>query len=98
MAIVPIGGAVPSVPHIPSTGSSNGTQGAGKVDFAKGLEEVQKLTDTADKLGSELATGKLENLHDFMAATAKANLAVELTASVRNRAVEAYQEIMRMQV
>ena len=95
MAIAPIGGAVPSIPHIQSPSS---TQGAGKVDFAKGLEEVQKLTSTADQLGAELATGKLENLHDFMAATAKANLAVELTASVRNRAVEAYQEIMRMQV
>ena len=98
MAIAPIGGAVPSIPHIGSVSSPSSTQGAGKVDFAQGLEDVQKLTDQADQLGSQLATGKLENLHDFMAATAKANLAVELTASVRNRAVEAYQEIMRMQV
>ena len=98
MAIVPVGGAVPAVPHHPPASQTNGAQGAGKVDFAAGLEEVQKLTNQADQLGTQLASGKLENIHDFMAATSKASLAVELTATVRNRAVEAYQEIMRMQV
>ena len=97
MAVLPVGGAVPPIAHIP-TSPAGSAQGAGKVDFAAGLEEVQKLTNQADTLGAELASGKLENIHDFMAATSKASLAVELTASVRNRAVEAYQEIMRMQV
>ena len=94
MAIAPIGGAVPPIP----IAQTRGAEGAGKVDFAAGLEEVQKLTNHADELGAQLATGKLENIHDFMTASSKASLAVELTASVRNRAVEAYQEIMRMQV
>lgn len=97
MAIAPVGGAVPPIQPVPID-HTRSSQGAGKVDFAAGLEEVQKLTNQADELGAQLATGKLENIHDFMAASSKASLAVELTASVRNRAVEAYQEIMRMQV
>ena len=97
MAVAPIGGAVPPIQPVPID-HTRSAQGAGKVDFAAGLEEVQKLTSQADQLGAQLATGKLENIHDFMAASSKASLAVELTASVRNRAVEAYQEIMRMQV
>ena len=98
MSIAPIGAGITPIPPITPAASTQATAGTGKVDFAAGLEQIQKLTDTADQLGAQVATGKLENIHDFMAASAKANLAVELTASVRNRAVEAYQEIMRMQV
>ena len=95
MSIAPIAAGVTPIPPV---AAPRAAEAAGKVDFAAGLEQVQKLTNTADQLGAQVATGKLENIHDFMAASAKANLAVELTASVRNRAVEAYQEIMRMQV
>jgi flagellar hook-basal body complex protein FliE len=95
VSIAPIAGGVTPIPPV---AAPRPAEAAGKADFAAGLEQVQKLTDTADQLGAQVATGKLENIHDFMAASAKANLAVELTASVRNRAVEAYQEIMRMQV
>ena len=103
MSIAPIGAGITPLPPITPAASTQPTAGTGpannvKADFAAGLEQVQKLTDTADQLGTQVATGKLDNIADFMAASAKANLAVELTASVRNRAVEAYQEIMRMQV
>ena len=103
MSIAPIGAGVSPLPPITPTAPTQAPAGTGptsnvKTDFAAGLEQVQKLTDTADQLGAQVATGKLENIHDFMAASAKANLAVELTATVRNKAVEAYQEIMRMQV
>ena len=103
MSIAPIGAGMTPIPPIPPASSTQATAGTGpaataKSDFATGLEQVQQLTDTADKLGAQVATGQLGNIADFMAASAKANLAVELTASVRNRAVEAYQEIMRMQI
>lgn len=45
-----------------------------------------------------LARGEAVNLHDVTIAAQKANIAVSLTAQVRDRAVEAYQEIMRMQI
>lgn len=98
MAIAPIPAGAPPIQPVAAPRAAQATEGAGKIDFASGLEQVQKLTQQADQLGAQVATGKLENIHDFMAATAKANLAVELTAAVRNKAVEAYQEIMRMQV
>lgn len=45
----------------------------------------------------QAATGSLENVHDYTIAAAKSSLAIELTAAVRNKAVEAFSEIMRMQ-
>jgi flagellar hook-basal body complex protein FliE len=98
MSIAPIGAGVSPLPPITPSAPTQGTAATGKVDFAAGLEQVQKLTDQADQLGAQVATGKLENIHDFMAASAKANMAIELTAALRNKAVDAYQEIMRMQV
>ena len=37
-------------------------------------------------------------MHQFTTAASKASLGIDLTVALRNRAVEAYQEIMRMQV
>ncbi len=59
---------------------------------------MSKLTQKADSLAEGVATGDLQDVHQFTAAAAKAQLGVELTVALRNRAVEAYQEIMRMQV
>ena len=79
-------------------GAAGGAQGAGKSVFAEGLESVQKMTDSADQMAQGVATGGLQDVHQFTTAAAKAQLGVELTVALRNRAVEAYQEIMRMQV
>jgi flagellar hook-basal body complex protein FliE len=45
-----------------------------------------------------LAKGEAVNLHDVTIAAQKASIAVQLTTHVRDKAVEAYQEMMRMQV
>ncbi len=94
-------GATPFVPPTISTGGAGGAAGAGKAgasSFAQSLQSVEKLTSKADTLAEGVATGDLKDVHQFTAAAAKAQLGVELTVSLRNRAVEAYQEIMRMQV
>ena len=102
MAILPVP-AVPVSPVSPvgggaATAGAGGAGAANPLDFAKGLESVSKATAEADALGKQVATGELQDIHQFMAAQAKAGLAMELTVAVRNRAVEAYQEIMRMQI
>lgn len=63
-----------------------------------GLDRLEGLTDKVDGLAVQAATGKLENIHDYTIAASEASVANQLTVSLRNRAVEAFNEIMRMQV
>jgi flagellar hook-basal body complex protein FliE len=88
-------GATPFVPPTVIAAPAAATQPSA---FAESLQKVSDLTGTADNLAEGVATGQLTDVHQFAAAAAKAQLGVELTVAVRNRAVEAYQEIMRMQV
>jgi flagellar hook-basal body complex protein FliE len=62
------------------------------------VDQVNQLQGQADKLAEQLAQGKLDNVHEVMIAMEKASLAMQLTIQVRNKVVEAYQEIMRTQV
>ena len=62
------------------------------------FNQVNELLGVADSTASELAVGKAENLHDAMITFEKADTAFKLLVQVRNRAIEAYQEMMRMQV
>ncbi len=62
------------------------------------IEQVNQLDVQSSKMGELLASGQLEHLHEASIVGAKASTMLELTVQVRNRAVEAYQEIMRMQV
>jgi flagellar hook-basal body complex protein FliE len=73
--------------------------GAGFGDaLNKSLEGVSQLEQQADKAATSFATGETTGVHEVMAATTKSKLAVDALVAVRNRAVEAYQEIMRLQV
>ncbi|MGZ6791359.1 MAG: flagellar hook-basal body complex protein FliE [Mycobacteriales bacterium] len=89
---------VGATPFVPPTISTGGTAASSPGAFANALNSVSSLTGTADNLAEGVATGSLTDVHQFTAAAAKAQLGVELTVALRNRAVEAYQEIMRMQV
>ena len=91
MSIGPVG----ATPFVPPTVSTAAPAAGG---FAESLQSVSALTQKADGLAAGVATGSLTDLHQFTAAAAKAQLGVELTVALRNRAVEAYQEIMRMPV
>lgn len=46
----------------------------------------------------QLAAGEVDNLHQIMLSLEKAKLSFELALQVRNKLLEGYQEIMRMQV
>ena len=62
------------------------------------LEELDQLHGTADGLAADAATGELESVTDYLVAATEAQLATQVTVAVRNRAVEAFNDIMRMQV
>ena len=64
----------------------------------KALSEVNELQVAADREAERVATGDADNLHDAIIAMEKAHLTLELTAQTTRKAIEAYKEIMRMQV
>jgi flagellar hook-basal body complex protein FliE len=64
--------------------------------MANGLDSLQNLQASSDTLAQQAATGDLSDAHDYMIAATKASLATELTVAVRNKAVDAFNEIMRM--
>ena len=62
------------------------------------LQQTNQLQLESDRLNTALAAGQIEDVSQVVIASEKADIAMQLTLQVRNRAVEAYQEIMRMQV
>jgi flagellar hook-basal body complex protein FliE len=62
------------------------------------LTEVNQMQQKADAAISALATGDKVSLHDTMIAMEQADVSFRLMMQVRNKIVEAYQEILRMQV
>jgi len=62
------------------------------------LNSVQDLQKANANNNYLLATGEIENLHKIMIDAEKADIALQFTIQVRNKVLEAYQEIMRMQI
>ena len=59
---------------------------------------MQGTQSAADSLAQTAATGNLTDIHNYTIAATEASLTTEITVAVRDRAVEAFNEIMRMQV
>lgn len=66
--------------------------------FAHALHKVDALQKESEEMTNKLITGEVEDLHQVMIAAQKASITLDLTIQVRNKIVEAYQEIMRMQM
>jgi len=62
------------------------------------LLEVNRLQVEANELTNQFMAGEPIDLHTVMIAAEKANLALQLTVQIRNKLLEAYQEISRMQI
>jgi flagellar hook-basal body complex protein FliE len=78
-----------------------GAAGTGGASFAasltNSLQSVQDAQTKSDDLAVQAATGSLTDVHDYMIASTEASLATQLTVAVRNKALDAFNEIMRMQ-
>ena len=59
---------------------------------------MNDLQTQSDKSIQGLASGENKNLHEVMISMEKASISFQFMSSVRNKALEAYQEVMRMQV
>jgi flagellar hook-basal body complex protein FliE len=95
-----------SLPRPAGSGADVPAAGAGGADgpapfgqvLKDALSQVNSLQHEADAAIQSLATGGTATLHDTMLAVQKAELSFRLMMQVRNKIVEAYQEVLRMQV
>jgi flagellar hook-basal body complex protein FliE len=99
---VPSGiGAVTGAVGTTDTQSAAGTTGSGD-GFASILahtfDQLQGTQKATDQLAVQAATGDLRDVHDYMIASNEASLATEMVVTIKNKAVEAFNDIMRMPV
>jgi flagellar hook-basal body complex protein FliE len=94
--------AIPGLPtSTPGLGSSaglgSGAGAAGETDFMSTLrnamDQVGELQSEADGKVAQLLTGNGQDVHSTMIAVQKANLAFEMMVQVRNKIVQAYQQV-----
>ncbi|HEX5096849.1 MAG TPA: flagellar hook-basal body complex protein FliE [Acidimicrobiia bacterium] len=104
MAIPAVGslGALSGLSPVETAKKAAKPAGEGQGDFGNvvvnALESLNALQSKSDNLAVKAATGDLSDVHDYMIASTEASLATEFTVAIRNRAVEAFNEIMRMQI
>ncbi|GAB3191113.1 hypothetical protein GCM10027261_00050 [Geodermatophilus arenarius] len=105
----PIDGiSLPGVPTIGALGGISGTTPAAPATSTSGEGFAAALTGALDQLGSlqsakdalavQGATGDLRDVHDYMIAAQESSVATEVVVTLKNKAVEAFTEIMRMPV
>lgn len=82
-----------------SISSTSEGKGVSFMDFLNNaISDVNKLQLEAEELNEAFAAGKNDNIHQVMIAAEKADIALQFTIQIRNKILEAYQEIMRMPV
>lgn len=101
-AIGAIDAALPALPtppalETPATGPATGSGTDFGAALSHGLDQLQQVQSTADNLAVQAADGTLADPAQYMIAATQASLATQLTVAVRNKAVDAFNEIMRMQ-
>jgi flagellar hook-basal body complex protein FliE len=82
-----------------SVGAAGEVKGGGFFEtLTKSMEEVNADQNQADQSIKDLVAGKSKNIHETMLQVQKAELSLKTMMQVRNKILEAYKEIMRMQV
>jgi flagellar hook-basal body complex protein FliE len=84
---------------MPATGGVQGAQGGFKAAMASALQDVSRSQLEASRLQREVTLGNPDvSIEETMVAMQKAQIGFQATLQVRNRLVQAYSEIMNMQV
>lgn len=108
MAILPVTGALPSASTLaPATigenadasavGGMDATPTTGAGAFGNVIDGLQALQGQSQDLAVEAVTGGVDDVHTATIAATRAQVTLELVAAVRNKGVDAFNEIMRMQ-
>jgi flagellar hook-basal body complex protein FliE len=105
-AMNPIDTTAPALSSLSGSGSPQGTVSPGGQAnaptpfadlFTDAVGQVTQLDDQAHAAVTGLMTGSGVDVHQAMIATQKASMAFELALAVRNKAVQAYQQVIGMQ-
>lgn len=99
MDIQPLLTGKPPISAGPKVGDAVGKSdgGFGKA-LGEAIDSLDRLQREADVQSAQLAAGDPVELHEVMLAQDQASLSLQLAIQVRNKLVEAYQDVMRMQV
>lgn len=110
MSISPVGGVgfTPYVPPVvpptapPAATGTDAASGASGSGFGSmlvdGIDHLQQVQSTSDGLAVQAATGDLSAIHQYTIAATEASMTTQLTVAMRNKALEAFNDIMRMPV
>ena len=80
------------------SGNNKGVVGTFNEFLNNAINEVSALEKQADSIAEEFAIGKTDNIHQVMIASQKADIALQFTMQVRNKILDAYNVIMRIQI
>jgi len=101
MTISVINSISPLTSQLDPAATQGATQDA-QVSFTKVFDDIvenaQQTEKTAQDGAKDLAMGQIDDLHTVMINSAKAELALVMLVQVRNKALDAYNEVMRMSV
>ena len=87
------------IPLAPTSGPANSNSPVGFQDILKdAIDRVENSRAAAGEAVDQFLTGENQDLHSTVLATQRASLDFELLLQVRNKVVQSYQEIMRMQL
>ena len=87
---------ISSIPRIADTNKTSSTDFSNILGEA--LNKVNSLQKESEAVTNSFLSGETDNIHNVMIASSKANLALQMTIQVRNKVMDAYNEIMNMQV
>jgi flagellar hook-basal body complex protein FliE len=98
MSIAPINTSVAQIHGIEGTKESAAPVAGGE-SFGNFLSEARKSETTATESAEKFANGDPSmGIHEVMIASEKANIAVRYATTIKNKALEAYRELMNTQV
>lgn len=84
-----------TVPSLSTRSADDGASFAQSVTGA--IDDLRQLQSTSNELAVAAVTGDLDDIHSAMIASTRASVTLELVSAVRNKGVDAFNEIMRMQ-
>jgi flagellar hook-basal body complex protein FliE len=96
--IASITGQAPLALSLPETSPVSQTQKSFSDFLNSTLDQVNNAQNAGDTAITKLNTGEAKNLHEVMIAVEKADISLRMLVQMRNKALQAYDEIMRMQI